>query len=109
MIDNVLWILVTWGCATLFFGIGIYAGKSKKPICFWSGTTVPAEEISDIPAYNQANRTMWILYSIPYWISGIVVFRFPNTAAVLIVAACSVGLIWLIRHYKMIERKYRNK
>ena len=43
----------------LFTGIGIYAWKRKKPMWFWSGSTVKESEISDIAAYNKANGIMW--------------------------------------------------
>lgn len=104
--EYVLWIMVAWGCAVLFTGLGIYAGKRKNPMWFWSGTTVPAETVADIPGYNRKNRTMWILYSVPFWISGVTYIWFPVFAGITILAACSVGVIWLIWYYKRIERKY---
>jgi len=44
----------------LFTGIGVYAWKRKKPMWFWSGSTVSENEISDVRAYNRANGIMWL-------------------------------------------------
>ena len=58
MLADVIWYGVSGGCALLFVGIGLYSFRLKKPMWFWSGTTVDPESISDIPAYNRANGKM---------------------------------------------------
>jgi len=50
----IMWI-VTFGCAILFFSIGVYAMKLKKPMWFWSGSEVNPLEISNIKKYNREN------------------------------------------------------
>ena len=55
----------------LFTGIGVYAWKRKKPMWFWSGSTVKESEISNIAAYNRANGIMWLVFSLVMWISTI--------------------------------------
>ena len=52
--DIIIWLLIMMPCSMLITGIGIYAWKRKKPMWFWSGTTVSENEINDIPAYNKA-------------------------------------------------------
>lgn len=37
---------------------------------FWSVSPVEETEIADIPAYNRANGIMWIVFSIPLWLSA---------------------------------------
>lgn len=48
------WIMTlsAWFCAFLMCVIGVWAYHRKTPMHFWSGTTVPSSEISDITAYN---------------------------------------------------------
>lgn len=103
---------VFWGCGAVFFGIGIWASKRKDPMHFYSGTKIDPKTISDIPAYNRENSRMWKLYSIPYWLAGVcgMFGVFQSWAAilglVLIVAACTAGIWWLLREYKRIATKY---
>ena len=56
-------------CSLSFTALGIYAMRRKKPMWFWSGSTVHEYEIRDIPAYNRANGIMWLCYSSVFWIS----------------------------------------
>ena len=51
--DNIIWLIIMIPVSLLFIGIGIYAWKRKKPMWFWSGSTVTESEISDIAAYNK--------------------------------------------------------
>ena len=65
---NVIWLIIMIPCSALFTRLGIYACKRKKPMWFWSGTTVDEKEISDIPAFNRANGIMWIAFSLYMWL-----------------------------------------
>ena len=55
MVGKIIWWIVSYGCAILFFAIGVYALKRKKPMWFWSGTEVDASQITDIKQYNKEN------------------------------------------------------
>ena len=46
------WLLIMAPCSAVFTAIGVYAWHRKKPMWFWSGSTVKESEIADIPAYN---------------------------------------------------------
>ncbi len=115
MAGPIIMIICCWGSALLFLTIGTCAARSEKPMHFWSGTTVDPATISDIPAYNHANGRMWALYSVPYWICGVfggleIVFHsawFPIACLIVMVLACTVGMWWLVRTYKSIEKKYK--
>ena len=67
--ENVVWMVIMVPVSALFTGIGIYAMRRKKPMWFWSGTTVREEAIRDVAAYNRANGYMWIFFSLPLWVS----------------------------------------
>ncbi|MCR2044167.1 hypothetical protein [Anaerosalibacter massiliensis] len=69
-------VVISFICATVFIGIGIFALKKKTPMHFWSGTRVKTEEISDVKAYNKANGTMWIAYGSTFILSAILSILF---------------------------------
>ena len=93
-------------CGGTFLGLGIWAKKSKKPVHFYSGTTVDPQKVSDIPAYNSENAKMWMIYSIPFWISCVVSIFNVGAAAIIMSAACIPGFLWLIFRYRQICKKY---
>ena len=109
---GVLCLVISWSCAVLFYGIGWWAQRKQTPMGFWSGMELKPEWVRDIPAYNRECAVMWKVYSIPYFLCGILgllgMFHTGFTVAmvVLMVLATVPGLIPLIRHYKKIERKY---
>ena len=108
----IVMILCSWGCAALFVGIALQGRKKQTPMGFWAGVSVDPASVRDIPAYNRENSNMWLVYSIPYWICGMVSFFFGAGDFVAIIAvailalACFPGILLLVRHYRRIERKY---
>ena len=70
----IVWLVIMIPLSSLFTGLGIYAMKRKEPMWFWSGTSVSADEISDIKAYNKANGIMWIVFSTIFWIAALLSF-----------------------------------
>ena len=109
MAGMIIWSIVIFGCAFLFFGIGIYAEKCEKPMWFWSGTSVDPSKISDVKAYNKENAKMWKLYSLWYFASGIIYFWNVGMAIAILVASCTVGMVILVAIYNKIEKKYKIK
>lgn len=103
----VIWFLCVGGCALTFTGIGIYAYRRKEPMWFWSGSIVRKEELTDVQAYNHANGIMWILFSVPNWISTVLFIWFPKAATTLLVLTDTLGLIVLVYAYHRIYEKYR--
>lgn len=102
-----VWLLCVGGCALIFTGIGFYAYRRKEPMWFWSGSTVRREEITDVEAYNHANGIMWIMFSIPHWLSTFLFIWYPNAAIATLVATDTIGLLPLIFTYHKIYEKYR--
>lgn len=109
----IIMVLVCWGCGGLFFGIGCWSVRRRSPMHFWAGTQLDPKTISDIPAYNRENGTMWKLYSVPFWLAGVFSLgvgwepMVSIASLVLMLLASTVGLWWLVRRYKHIEAKYR--
>lgn len=104
----IMWV-VTFGCALLFFGIGVYARRLDKPMWFWTGTEVDPSTISDIKKYNKENAIMWQTYSLWYFASGIAEIWSSIVALVFLLLGCSIGLVILVAWYSRIYKKYRNK
>ena len=96
----ITWILTSGLFSALITGIGVYAWLRKKPMWFWSGSKVEEDEIADIPAYNRANGIMWIVYSLPYWISTFVGLKD-------MVLASDILLIWVIASIPLLILVYR--
>lgn len=106
---NIIFVLTCLLCGAIFLGMGVYARKSKTPMNFWSGVSVPSESISDIPAYNRAMAKLWGGYSAVWFISGLVGWWQPVAATVLMCVLGGGGAVALVLAYKRIEKKYRVK
>lgn len=99
----VIWSLVS----VIFFGIGVSAWLSKKPVGFFTGAEPP--EVMDIKKYNHTVAALWSAYAVLIEICGIpLLFLEQNSAGflpvilgvvVITIAACIV--------YLQIEKKYR--
>lgn len=106
MAGKIIMCIVCFGCAILFFAIGIYARKLKKPMWFWSGTEVDPTKITDVKEYNRENGVMWQLYSLWYLAAGSAEFWNAVLAVVILVLGCSVGIVLLVSTYLKIHKKY---
>ena len=112
VIGAVIMAVCCFGCAALFYGIGVWAERREKPVHFWSGSTVDPAKVTDIAAYNHANALMWKLYSVPYWLSGMFgcLGCFSKACFYISLAflgfACLPGIVLLVRQYLKIEKKY---
>ncbi|MGN0746328.1 MAG: hypothetical protein ACI4ML_06625 [Aristaeellaceae bacterium] len=105
--ENIFWLVIMAPCSMVFTGIGIYAWQRKEPMWFWSGTTVKASDITDIPAYNHANGRMWMLFSLPLWLSAFLGLFSSITALVLLASDFIIGLPVLVMAYNRIYARYR--
>lgn len=109
MAGKIICWVVSFGCAVLFYSIGVYAQKREEPMWFWSGSRVSADQITDIKLYNKENGMMWKLYSLWYIAAGIAERWNSKVFLIILVLSCTVGLAWLICSYKRIYKKYSRK
>ena len=109
MAGMIIWCITIFGCAILFFSLGIYAERREKPMHFWSGTTVDEKKITDVKAYNKENGRMWKIYSLCYFASGVIYFWSVWISVLLLFLSCTVGLGVLIVTFNRIEKKYKSK
>ena len=105
--EKIVWLVIMIPVSALLTGIGIYDWKRKKPMWFWSGSTVRESEITDIPAYNRANGIMWICYSLVFWLSTIMGLFEISAAGIVLIAGCLGGIPLLIIAYGRIYNKYK--
>lgn len=106
MIENLIWLLCVCGSGLLFIGIGVYSILRKTPMHFWAGTRVISEQLRDVRKYNFETGIIWVLYGIPFFISGFVYFLWPITATVILFIAGLGGIPLLILNYRRIWKKY---
>ena len=104
---NVIWFMIMIPCSILFTVLGIYAWKRKKPMWFWSGSTVREYEITDVPAYNRANGKMWLAYSSVFWLSLILGIFNVSLAGIVLAVGCLGGISVLAFVYGKIYARYR--
>ena len=107
--ERYLFAILIIPLGVLFAGLGLYAMKRKKPMWFWSGSTVRPEEITDIPAYNRANGWMWITFSAVFWIAAVLSLLRISAAGTVLVAGCILGIPVLILTYNRIYNRYAAK
>ena len=107
MVGKIICFIVAFGCAIMFYSIGVYAIRIEKPMSFWSGTEVKPSQITDIKQYNKANAIMWKLYSLWYLAAGIAEIWSALAFAILLFLSCTVGLVVLVCSYNRIFKKYR--
>ena len=106
MFGKIICWVVTFGCALLFYGIGLYAKGLKTPMWFWSGSQVPAEKITDVAKYNRANGIMWQCYSLWFVAAGVASFWSGVAYAVLLVLGGTLGAGLLVMTYQCICKRY---
>ena len=100
--ETVIWLITMIPTSMVITGIGIFAWKRKKPMWFWSGSTVDGSEIADIPAYNRANGIMWIIYSLVFWAGAILGVYQIDIAGIVVAAGCLGGIPLLVLAYTKI-------
>ena len=104
---SIIWYLVSFGCALLFYSIGVHAQKLEKPMHFWSGSEVKASELTDVEQYNRENAKMWKWYSVWYFAAGFAEIWDTGVAVVIMMLSCIVGIPILIVTYKKIYNRYK--
>ena len=107
--EFVFWLIIMIPCSLFITLIGVYAWTRKKPMWFWSGSTVKEEEIADVRAYNRANGIMWIVFSLPLWASTVAGCFDMMAGGIILMAGCLVGIPGLVIAYRKIYAKYRTK
>ena len=105
--ELIIWLVVMIPLSAFFTGLGIFAWKRKKPMWFWSGSTVEDWEITDIPAYNRANGIMWLCYSAVFWVSAFLGILNLSIAGPVLAAGCLGGIPVLVIAYSKICKKYK--
>ena len=107
--DNIIWFIIMIPISLLFTAFGIYAFIRKKPMWFWSGSTVNEDEITDIRAYNRANGIMWLCFSAVYWVSTVLGGFKTSLGGIVLVVGSVIACIALPVTYTRIYAKYKKQ
>lgn len=92
--------------------LGVYALLVKHPVTFLGGKKIDPSKVSDVRKYNLANAKMWLLFSIPFWLAGIVgLFNdygnvYSYIYLLLLIVGSSFGLMRVLLTYQKIASKY---
>lgn len=106
---NLPMFLILLPVGLLIFGLGVYAWFRKKPMWFYSGTTVRESEITDVKAYNHANGVMWAVFSLPFIASAFLGLFGIKAAVYVEIGGIAAGIPFLLVTYHLIYRKYHRK
>lgn len=103
---SVFSVFINWVCAAVFSLIGFSCFKSKRPVGFYSGTTIRKEQVTDVRKYNFANGVLWSTYSVIFWLAGFCAFFDAGIGMIFTIVGCTVGIIFLILGYGWIKRRF---
>lgn len=106
MPEAIVLYVTVFGAALVFYLIGVFAQKRKKPMWFWAGSEIDASQITDVKQYNQENGAMWKLYSLWFWAAGLAAVWSSIAALVILALSCTLGLAILVITFKNILKKY---
>lgn len=106
---NYIVAFMTLLCAAIITGIGLYAQNSETPVSMWEREKPKPEDLVDVHAYNHANAIMWIVYSLLFWVSGIVALFDSTIASYLMIASVIIGFPIVYAIYKSLRKKYTRK
>ena len=107
MAGSIIMCIVSFGCGILFYAIGVYAQKLKKPMWFWSGSEVDASKITDVGQYNKENGVMWKMYSLWFFAAGLAAIWGSAASVALLFSSCTIGVVLLVLSYNRIYKKYK--
>lgn len=97
----------TWLCALVLVGIGIFAERQTKPSKMRAKSDYETEGIVDHVGFNKEVGRLWKLYSIPFWICGVLWFVSSKLTCILILVAALPGYLVLKFCYFRIAKRYR--
>ncbi|MCL2407519.1 MAG: hypothetical protein FWC95_06275 [Defluviitaleaceae bacterium] len=100
-------LILILSCAAPMWIVAVWAFRRKTPMHFWAGSTVKAEEISDVHAYNREHGFMWLSYGSAFAISGIVGLFDVMAGSAFTLIISTFGLIPLFINYRRIWNKYK--
>ena len=107
MTSSIVWAVCMCGLGIIFYAISAYADKKKTPMWFVTGGYITSDTIKDVREFNRENATMWRNYSIFYFAAGIIHFFDKSFALIVLLLACTVGIVWLFLTHKKIMAKYK--
>ena len=105
--QDLIMMVISLICSTVFYSIGVFASKLEKPLWFWSGEVIDPNKVKDIKVYNNANAKMWKAYGLLYFVTAFISLFKLELGIILLTLISTIGIVGLIWCYEMIiKRKY---
>ena len=96
-----------WLMALTYVAMAIWIAMWKKPVHFFTGGEVKAEEITDVRAYNQRNAGMWAIYAIINFIAGLIALLNSMIGYISFAILTFPGLFLLFIFHKRIYKSFK--
>ena len=104
---KIIFAVCTMGCGVCIFWYGTWIKGLNKPVGFWSNKPFHPERVTDVPAYNRENGKLFQYFGVPPCLSGTSMLLSLDSAALgILLLWATIGIWWLIRSHKVIEKTY---
>ncbi len=104
---NIVFAICTIGCAVSFFLYGKWIMHQERPVGFWANKPFSAEKIQDVSGYNREYGKLFQGFSVAPGISGLaMLFSLEIVSMMILGLWVTAGIVYLIRAYKNVEKKY---
>ena len=95
------------GLAAGLFSYGKWIMRQETAVGFWSNVPFDASRIRDAAAYNREYGKLFQKFSIAPAIAGVaMLISLDIPAFVILMLWATVGVAWLIRSYKALEKNH---
>lgn len=101
----IIFAVVCFVMAIVFFEVGMFSLLTKRPAGFWAGEKIDFNKVKDIKKYNLINGLMWIFFGIPYLIFAGLAFCVNISLIGIAFAAWTVLIIPVLIIVNKISRK----
>ena len=107
LIETIVGFVIIFGCGLGVYLFGVWVGKQTKPVGFWAnGKPFDPSSVTDVPGYIREYGALLRKFAVPCLLSAIVLPFDVFVSVVILAVWGTFGIWWLIRSYKVIEKKY---
>lgn len=102
----VIWFLTSGALSLIFVRAGTRNVERTAPAQFWPWMKIREEDLTDVRAYNQENRTMWMSCAFYFLANGIIGLFSRQLALAFYTFFLFPGFWILSRRYDRVLRRY---
>jgi hypothetical protein len=103
---HMLWMTICFVTAIILLTIGKNTLTREKPISVKKSADIPNGQIVNVFAYNRASGLLWAVYSLCFFLCGVIGFFASKVGFILFLVAIFPGciIVWII--FRLIKKKY---